>query len=73
MRNHFFKRPKKCLQISNLRAMLMPDAAAGAMVEFGEPTEFHNWAGKGAEDLILPDIKENSDDSDASEELSDSI
>ena len=53
--------------------MLMPDAAAGAMVEFGEPTEFHNWAGKGAEDLVLPDIKENSDDSDASEELSDSI
>ena len=54
-----------------------PQAAAtgpaGEMEEFGEATEFHNWAGKGAKDLILPDIKENSDDSDASEELSDSI
>ena len=39
-------------------------ATAGEMEEFGEPIEFHNWAGKGAEDLVLPEIKENSDDSD---------
>ena len=50
-----------------------PIATAGEIKEFGDSTEFHNWAGKGAEDLVLPDIKENSDDSDASEELSDSI
>ena len=30
-----------------------PDAAAGEM------EEFHNWAGRGAADLILPEIKEN--------------
>ena len=26
---------------------------AGEMEEFGEATEFHNWAGKGAADLLL--------------------
>ena len=34
------------------------DAAAG---EIGE---FHNWAGRGAADLILPEIEEISDDDD---------
>ena len=32
-----------------------PQADAAA----GEVEEFHNWAGKGAADLILPKIKEN--------------
>ena len=32
-------------------------AAVGAIA-----TEFHNWAAKGAADLILPEIEENSDD-----------
>ena len=41
-----------------------PIATAGEIKEFGDSTEFHNWAGKGAEDLVLPEIKENSDDSD---------
>merc|ERR1719432_318287 len=53
-------------QISNLRAMLpippQPVAAAadaaytgaGEMERFGEATEFINWAGRGAADLILP-------------------
>merc|ERR1719432_554245 len=49
-------------QISNLGAMLptplQSDAAAG---EIGK---FHNWAGRGAADLILPDIEELSDDVD---------
>ena len=42
------------------------DAGAGASVggeeEFVEATEFHNWAAKGAADLILPELEENSDD-----------
>ena len=41
------------------------DAAAtgaGEMERFGEATEFINWAGRGAADLILPGVKENSDD-----------
>ena len=37
-------------------------ADAGADVEEEFPTEFHNWAAKGAADLILPDIEDNSDD-----------
>ena len=41
-----------------------PPGAIATAGEFGEATEFHNWAGKGAEDLVLPGIKENSDDSD---------
>ena len=36
------------------------DAAADGEEEF--PTEFHNWAAKGAADLILPELEENSDD-----------
>ena len=35
-------------------------AAAGAEEEF--PTEFHSWAAKGAADLIIPELEENSDD-----------
>ena len=27
--------------------------------QFGDPTKFHNWAGRGAADLILPEIKED--------------
>ena len=40
-----------------------PDASAAVAGEkemFGEPTEFHNWAGRGAADLLLPKIKEAS-------------
>ena len=36
------------------------DAAAtgaGEMERFGEATEFINWAGRGAADLILPGVK----------------
>ena len=35
-----------------------PDDSAGEGEEekFGDPTEFHNWAGRGAADLILPKI-----------------
>ena len=41
------------------------DAAAGGEKEkFGEATEFINWEGRGAADLILPEIEENSDDDD---------
>ena len=36
--------------------------AVGAKEEFGEATEFISWAAKGAADLILPEIEENSDD-----------
>ena len=36
----------------------LSDAAAG------EIREFHNWAGRGAADLILPEIEEISDDND---------
>ena len=36
------------------------DARSGGEEEF--PTEFHNWAAKGAADLILPEIEENSDE-----------
>ena len=36
------------------------DARAGGEEEF--PTEFHNWAAKGAADLIIPELEENSDD-----------
>ena len=44
-----------------------PQAGAGAAIggakeEFGEATEFVSWAAKGAADLILPEIEENSDD-----------
>ena len=47
-----------------------PQSDAGAVVgavggggeeEFGQAIEFHNWAAKGAADLILPEIQENSD------------
>ena len=38
------------------------DAAAG------EIEEFHNWAGRGAADLILPEYKENSDDDEDNED-----
>ena len=40
------------------------DAGAGASVGGEEEfaTEFHNWAAKGAADLILPELEENSDD-----------
>ena len=34
---------------------------AGEKEKFGEATEFINWEGRGAADLILPDIEENSD------------
>ena len=40
-----------------------PDAAGAASGEkemFGEASEFHNWTGKGAADLLLPEIKEAS-------------
>ena len=30
--------------------------------EVGETTEFISWAAKGAADLVLPEIEENSDD-----------
>ena len=30
---------------------------AGEMERFGEATEFINWAGRGAADLILPEVK----------------
>ena len=36
--------------------------AVGAEEEFGEATEFISWAAKGAADLVLPEIEENSDD-----------
>jgi len=44
-------------KFSNLRAMLPSTpqrgpAAAGGIEEFGDPTEFHNWAGRGAADLM---------------------
>ena len=48
------------------------DAAAVGVVggegEFVEATEFHNWAAKGAADLILPEIQENSDDDEDTEQ-----
>ena len=52
-------------------------AVGGAKEEFGEPTEFISWAAKGAADLILPKIGENSDndeetDDDASSSVSSS-
>ena len=40
------------------------DGDAGEKEKFGEATEFINWEGRGAADLILPEIKENSDDDD---------
>merc|ERR1712130_65136 len=33
------------------------DTGAGEMERFGEATEFINWAGRGAADLILPGVK----------------
>ena len=33
---------------------------AGDMEEFGDPTKFHNWAGRRAAHLILPFIDEHS-------------
>ena len=53
------------------------DAGAGGVVgafsgggeeEFVEATEFHNWAAKGAADLILPEIQKNSDDDEVTEQ-----
>ena len=38
------------------------DAGAGVGGEEEFATEFHNWAVKGAADLILPELEENSDD-----------
>ena len=36
------------------------DAAGGGEKEkFGDPTEFHKWAGRGVADIILPEIKED--------------
>ena len=35
---------------------------AGEKEKFGEATEFISCEGRGAADLILPEIKENSDD-----------
>ena len=39
-----------------------PDDGAGEGGEemFGDPTKFHNWAGTGAADLILPKISSDS-------------
>ena len=40
------------------------DAAAGAsgeMEKIGEATKFISWANKGAADLILPELEDNSD------------
>ena len=34
----------------------------GEKEKIGETTEFINWEGRGAADLILPEIEENSDD-----------
>ena len=42
------------------------DALAGAGEE-EFPTEFHNWAAKGAADLILSEIEENYDDDEDTE------
>ena len=50
-----------------------PQSDAGAVVgavggggeeEFGQAIEFHNWAAKGAADLILPELEENYFDDD---------
>ena len=41
-------------------------AVFGAEEEFA--TEFHNWAAKGAADLILPEIQKNSDDDEVTEQ-----
>ena len=38
------------------------DARADGEEEEEFATEFHNWAAKGAADLILPELEENSDD-----------
>ena len=35
-----------------------PDAAVGEKEMFEKLEKFHNWAGKGAADLLLPKIKE---------------
>merc|ERR1719222_998298 len=61
-------------EISELRAMLptpaQQDARAGADGDEEEfPTEFHNWAAKGAADLIIPELEDG--DGDASHPNSD--
>ena len=38
--------------------------AGGEKEKFGEATEFINWEGRRAADLILPEIEEYSDDDD---------
>merc|ERR1712130_684723 len=38
--------------------------SGGEMERFGEATEFINWGGRGAANLILSEIEENSDDDD---------
>ena len=48
-----------------------PAQAAGGAGVGGEeefPTEFHNWAAKGAADLILPELEDNSDDDEDTEQ-----
>ena len=45
-----------------------PQVDAGAVAGEEEATEFMSWATKGAADLILPELEDNSDDDEDTEQ-----
>ena len=42
-------------------------SASDNEVKAGDPTKFHNWAGKGAAQVILPDLAEEGSEDESSE------